>query len=479
MKKLLLQGICLILMLAGAGCSEEEETIKSLILTEGTQTTQTVYADQTSGTGGGISFTATTDWTATVTDVTSRAETGSVTWLTLSQYSGGPGEYTLTLTLTTNLTGSTRKAQIEIRCGNDVITITVEQRAENADGNMPEAPIESVTYPAKVSKISYRPSYWSEYWGSTAEIDHEFKYDSEGRIAEYIYSANDPSYPDYPEKITTSFDYSIVGEIRATEKLDGADEQRYTLVLGSNGYASRMETKATDYNPAITYNFSYDETDHLSEIAWETSYGSQYRLTYTYKDGAAEYTYLWYDNSTSGSREENELKYGTIPNNTLNIDPNILFEGMTDLDASDGPDYDEYDSRPGRLDYLALLRFIGKRSDYYVSHHEDEIAYESQMAQGYPEEMIGQEITITYSTYDFSTDDLSYDLSENGRINSITQTEHVTETGWEYKIRVLNKLVNPWNPEEGYAYEEVEGSRRSTDTSNGTNTYTYTFTYAN
>lgn len=471
MKKLLLQGICLILMLAGAGCSEEEETIKSLILTEGTQTTQTVYADQTSGTGGGISFTATTDWTATVTDVTSRAETGSVTWLTLSQYSGGPGEYTLTLTLTTNLTGSTRKAQIEIRCGNDVITITVEQRAENADGNMPEAPIESVTYPAKVSKISYRPSYWSEYWGSTAEIDHEFKYDSEGRIAEYIYSANDPSYPDYPEKITTSFDYSIVGEIRATEKLDGADEQRYTLVLGSNGYASRMETKATDYNPAITYNFSYDDTDHLSEITWETSYGSQYSLKYTYKNGAAEYTYLWYDDSTSGRREENENKYGTTPNNTLNIDPNILFESM---------EYPSYTSDgPECLDYLALLRFIGKRSDYYVSHHEDEIAYESEMAQGYPAEMIGKKIRKTYSTSDLDTDDLAYDLSENGRINSITKTEHVTVEEREYYIKVLDRLVDPWNPELGYDYERVEGSDKLISTSNGTNTYTYTFTYAN
>ena len=437
MKKLLLQGICLILMLAGAGCSEEEETIKSLILTEGTQTTQTVYADQTSGTGGGISFTATTDWTATVTDVTSRAETGSVTWLTLSQYSGGPGEYTLTLTLTTNLTGSTRKAQIEIRCGNDVITITVEQRAENADGNMPEAPIKNMTYPAKVSKISYRPSYWSEYTGSDDDLnfDLEFKYDSEGRVAECIYSINDS---DYLGKMTTSFDYSIVGEIRATEKFNDSDEEHYTLVLGSNGYVSKMETKATDYNPAITYNFSYDDTDHLSEITWETSYGSQYSLKYTYKNGAAEYTYLWYDDSTSGRREENENKYGTTPNNTLNIDPNILFESM---------EYPSYTSDgPECLDYLALLRFIGKRSDYYVSFNKDEELVTNSPIIGYPAEMIGKEIRKTYSTSDLDTDDLAYDLSENGRINSITKTEHVTVEEREYYIKVLDRLLYPEDP---------------------------------
>lgn len=463
MKKLLLQSICLILTLVWAGCSEEEETFKSLILTEGTQTTQTVYADQTSGTGGGISFTAATDWTATVTDVTSRAEAGSVTWLTLSQYSGGPGEYTLTLTLTANLTGKTRKAQIEIRCGNDVITITVEQKAENADGNMPGAPIQNMIYPAKVSKISYRPNYYWREYTSTDEFDLEFKYDSEGRIAEYICSI-----PSYSGNMTASFDYSIVGEIRATERFNGGDEKRYTLVLGSNGYVSKMETEATEYDPAIIYDFSYDDTDHLSEIAWESAYGTQYSLKYTYKNGAAEYTYL---DSINGYSIKNENKYGTTPNNTLNIDPNILFEGM---------EYPSYASdEPECLDYLALLRFIGKRSDYYVSFNEDGLVGTNSPVEGYPAEMIGKEIRKTYSTSDVVTDDLAYDLSENGRINSITKTEHVTVEEREYYIKVLDRLVDPWNPELGYDYERVEGSDKLISTSNGTNTYTYTFTYAN
>ena len=66
-----------------------------------------------------------------------KAASGKVEWLELSAYSGGPGEYTLTLTLIENLTGKDRKATIEIRCGNDVITITVEQKATTEAGETP------------------------------------------------------------------------------------------------------------------------------------------------------------------------------------------------------------------------------------------------------------------------------------------------------------------------------------------------------
>ena len=129
----LLSVVCLWGVILVSGCSEKDETPTNLTLKEGTQTTQVVYADEVTNQGG-ISFTALSDWTATVTEVATEASTkaasGKVEWLELSAYSGGPGEYTLTLTLIENLTGKDRKATIEIRCGNDVITITVEQKQE-------------------------------------------------------------------------------------------------------------------------------------------------------------------------------------------------------------------------------------------------------------------------------------------------------------------------------------------------------------
>ena len=75
-----------LLALGVAGCSGDDGAPKTVVLTGGTQTSQTVYADETQGTGGGISFTATADWVATVTEVAvSKAAGGSsVDWLTLS-----------------------------------------------------------------------------------------------------------------------------------------------------------------------------------------------------------------------------------------------------------------------------------------------------------------------------------------------------------------------------------------------------------
>lgn len=108
----LLSVVCLWGVILVSGCSEKDETPTNLTLKEGTQTTQVVYADEVTNQGG-ISFTALSDWTATVTEVATEAATkaasGKVEWLELSAYSGGPGEYTLTLTLIENLTGKDRK----------------------------------------------------------------------------------------------------------------------------------------------------------------------------------------------------------------------------------------------------------------------------------------------------------------------------------------------------------------------------------
>lgn len=175
----LLSVVCLWGVILVSGCSEKDETPTNLTLKEGTQTTQVVYADEVTNQGG-ISFTALSDWTATVTEVATEASTkaasGKVEWLELSAYSGGPGEYTLTLTLIENLTGKDRKATIEIRCGNDVITITVEQKATTEAGETP-APKEKrlVRYEITNSSSLYPDSY-------TKSIG-ELTYNENGKLA--------------------------------------------------------------------------------------------------------------------------------------------------------------------------------------------------------------------------------------------------------------------------------------------------------
>lgn len=127
--------VCLAAVVFAACEKDNDDRDDAIILANGTSTEQTVYADETCNEG--IKFTATTSWTATVEDATTaRAGSSSVYWLTLSQYSGEAGEYTLPLTLQANLTGSNRSAKIIIRSGETVITILVEQKATKEDGSV-------------------------------------------------------------------------------------------------------------------------------------------------------------------------------------------------------------------------------------------------------------------------------------------------------------------------------------------------------
>lgn len=196
--------LCFLLALLAVGCSEDGDTSKNIILTEGTQTTQIIYADQTQpGNGGGISFTALEAWTATVTEVTAtKAEGSTVDWLTLSAYSGGPGEYTLTLTLKENLTGQNRKAKIEIRCGSDVITITVEQKGTTEEGATPEEPVQPAGVKYYVTRIDEESIVMD---GPAHKNIYYFTYDDQGRFIQA--DSDDSGVGDESEIYTTTCQY--------------------------------------------------------------------------------------------------------------------------------------------------------------------------------------------------------------------------------------------------------------------------------
>ena len=102
MKKLF---FTLLTVVAMASCGDgDDESLKTIELTGGTQTTQTVFADETT-LNNGIKFTATEAWTATITEVaTTKAAAGRVDWVELSAYSAR--EFTLTMTLQTELDGT-------------------------------------------------------------------------------------------------------------------------------------------------------------------------------------------------------------------------------------------------------------------------------------------------------------------------------------------------------------------------------------
>lgn len=141
----------LLALFAFASCSKDESDNKEIVLTGGTTTTQTVYADQTSGVGNGIKFNATARWTATVSAIAGKSGGSDLDWLALNAYSGGAGEHTLIMTLKENTTGADRKAQISIVCGGTTIRISVEQKGTTQNGDKPETIATYITPEGKIA----------------------------------------------------------------------------------------------------------------------------------------------------------------------------------------------------------------------------------------------------------------------------------------------------------------------------------------
>ena len=132
--KELKKGLLLALLLIGvamASCSDGDDgVLKTIELTGDTPTTQILFADETT-TNDGIKSTATKAWAATISGVaTTKVAAGRVDWVELSAYSGGDGEFTLTMTLQPNLTRKNRKAEIRIVCGDTMIVIVLSRKEQ-------------------------------------------------------------------------------------------------------------------------------------------------------------------------------------------------------------------------------------------------------------------------------------------------------------------------------------------------------------
>ena len=265
----LLSVVCLWGVILVSGCSEKDETPTNLTLKEGTQTTQVVYADEVTNQGG-ISFTALSDWTATVTEVATEASTkaasGKVEWLELSAYSGGPGEYTLTLTLIENLTGKDRKATIEIRCGNDVITITVEQKATTEAGETP-APKEKrlARYEITNSSSLYPDSY-------TKSIG-ELTYNENGKLAALKTISYQGDTQGYLTERIYQFTYQENQMWIDLKTLSGYEpDESYVITLNSEGYVSQLYKKKESSSEQHTlWMFIYSD-GYLQQIQEDYDY---------------------------------------------------------------------------------------------------------------------------------------------------------------------------------------------------------------
>ena len=258
----------MLLLLTLAACTKDPETKKEIVLDKGTATEQTIFADQTS-ISKGISFHADAPWFATVKAVATKAvDKTPVDWITLSQYEGGAGDFTLTLTVKENHTQADRKAEISIVCGTTVIKIMIEQKAtkENGEGMKPDVP-------QSKEMISELTSYSKNENGEYEVISTiTFDYDEKGRLIHQHHDFPKGEYKDDFKSWDYQISYSKDSEGNDIVKSDcknvtfDGNSWTYTetLTLDASGKAVKWKDEAVNGNKSTTCLFYYnDKNQHI------------------------------------------------------------------------------------------------------------------------------------------------------------------------------------------------------------------------
>jgi hypothetical protein len=142
----------------------------AISLRSGTETLQTIFADQTEA--ASIDMTTTAAWTATVRELseeeaaTVRATTDNVTpeWISINPTSGdNAGDYSINVNLMPNSSGADRFAVIEIECEGEKTEIRIKQTNIKQDGNPYETP-EYDMYIIGENGYNLSGNYTAGYW---------------------------------------------------------------------------------------------------------------------------------------------------------------------------------------------------------------------------------------------------------------------------------------------------------------------------
>lgn len=450
----------LVAIVLGACSSEEGEGGGSVILNPDTPTSQTIYADETQKSGG-IKFTATEPWTATVDEVKTKAGGSSVDWLKLSAYSGGAGEFTLNLTLTPNTTGKSRKAEIRITAGETVLTITVEQKAEKENG-------EPVTKVKPIKKFTYKgvfnsdKVYTSDY---ILDVRETFSYDEQGRLSRIV-----TSLADRPEKEnnTITFDYTNAGKIiiKEKEQFDNTTyEDTYIAKLNEQGNVIALQDDDKGTGTFSDYIlFSYTDDNRLAK--WEEADAGNEGSsgTFSYTNGVvSKYKYI------DGKYPED--------NRTVNVDvnkayahryPNNLSMDIVGTLLADDDDYD----------FLFYAGRTGRTSDYLPELIPSFIAADEwgrPMKEGYPTP--NTTLQEFYYSIEWSDQDLvmNYTFDKDNCLTGIQTERGFTLMKTTYTVVVSDELVNPEIPEIGYKFKTKD--HKTVKEKDDTDVLTWTIEY--
>ena len=159
LKKYILLLLSVIVFSSLSSCSSDDDVVIGDITTASGELTKTIPWDETEAS---ISFTANSDWSATVEEVATRAAT-SISWLKLTCPTGGAGDVKMPILLTKNDNDTYREAQVTIKCGEKSVTIQIHQEA-NPDAVKTMDPSQIANYDKYLT-----PGTWNEGFEKGAE----------------------------------------------------------------------------------------------------------------------------------------------------------------------------------------------------------------------------------------------------------------------------------------------------------------------
>lgn len=292
MRKILLQLMLLPLLILSA-CSEDDKGDPTIIIAKDQQN-QTAFADDTDKT---IRFTATQDWRTEVDYTGTKATDAAEKWVTLDPPSGEAGEVTVKVTLSTNYTGADRRATIRIVCGGTTITVIIEQKGLDEEGNIPDdEPI--VSPDRKITRMIQYEDGKKFYADLTYDADSRIKtlksYAVEGNADEINYEWTCTYYDDRFVLEFKGYDEGYVSSGKETYTLK--DGLRVSSSIDDEGDRKTFEFDAEDRMTKYVEDYANDIT-YTNTITWDGSLVTS--VTATAGSGQPKvYKYEYYDSET-------------------------------------------------------------------------------------------------------------------------------------------------------------------------------------
>lgn len=341
------------------------ETPKNITDYSQSSLNQSAYADEVKCENT-FTFTTTLPWTAKVSTVTSSGEPSEdPVWFKISQSSGDVGAASIEITFPKNYTGASRYGSIEIECGDETLTINLQQKDKTREGITPKDP-KTGTLVDKITHVGY-----DEYV--------EYIYDLESRPVKCLAFFHDPSgqTSDYIQRNPIIFEYGSSNVKR--KSFNGAEyalENTISLVGGTvtkvvvesdpvNGQYAR-EVRVYDNNRLISNTISYPPT--RSVLTREV-------ITYTWTDSnITSIEKKTYVNGELFSTSDTSIQYDQEEGNNTNFD---IFQLLLDQTMYPLMMFTPFDYFGGiRNEFLPLSITTVIRSDAGVEDFVVEYSYD-------------------------------------------------------------------------------------------------------